>query len=164
MKIQLLVLTFVIGALTSNASVADEQHHQHGLNIPAEIKPILTKEMLAIEKGMQELVSSIAKGEWDKTASIGKQIQASYILKQSLTAEQKQQLHHNLPEQFIRQDRAFHKYAGMLAHAAKAKNKDVINFYFYKMNESCNQCHSRYAQERFPGFVDPKEKHTEHKH
>lgn len=163
MRIQSLVLVFLIGMLTSVASVAEEPHH-HGLNIPADIKPLLTKEMLAVEKGMQELLSSIARGDWEKTAAIGKQIQASYIMKQSLTAEQMQQLHHSFPEEFIRLDRAFHGYAGMLAHAAKAKNKDIINFYFYKMNESCNQCHSRYAKERFPAFVDPKEKHSHHKH
>jgi cytochrome c556 len=92
MKLRALILVFLMGMLTSVCSIAEEP-----LNIPADIKPILQKEMLAVEKGMQELVSSIAKGDWDKTAAIGKQIQASYIMKQTLTPEQMKQLHHSPP-------------------------------------------------------------------
>jgi len=159
MKYYSLFLLFIFGMLTSVSSVAKEP-----LNIPEDIKPILKKEMLAVEKGMQELISTIAKGDFEKTAIIGKQIQASYILKQSLTAEQMKQLHHSLPESFISQDHAFHQYAGMLAHAAEMKNTEVINFYFYKMNESCVRCHSQYAQERFPAFSTQTEKHKVHQH
>lgn len=159
MKYRLLAITFLIGLLTTACSIAKQP-----LDIPANIKPILQKEMLAVEKGMQQLVSSIAKGDWDKTAEIGKQIQASYLLKQSLTPEQMKQLHQSLPVQFIKLDHAFHQYAGMLAHAAEVKNTDVMNFYFYKMNESCVQCHSRYAQERFPAFSTQPEKHSPHQH
>jgi len=163
MAIQSLVVVFLIGMLSSFSSVADGQKPQ-GLNLPADIKPLFTKEMLAIEQGMKDLLSSIAKGEWDKTAAIGKQIQASYIMKQSLTQEQKKLLHSSLPDQFIRQDRDFHKYAGMLSHAAKAKNADITNFYFYKMTESCIQCHSRYATERFPALARPVADHSHHTH
>lgn len=159
----MVVIAFFISMLASFSSVAEEAK-EGGLKIPAEIKPILIKEMLAIEQGMQALVSSIAKGDWEKTASIGKQIQESYIMKQSLTAEQIHELHHTLPEEFVRLDHAFHGYAGMLAHAAKARNKDITNFYFYKMNESCNQCHSRFANERFPSFAPPKKTDVHHKH
>jgi len=161
MRLQVLLLAFFIGMLTSVGSVADESQKPE-LNFPADIKPLLKKEMIAVEKGMQALLSSIAKGDWEKTAIIGKQIQASYIMKQSLTAEQKKQLHHSLPEQFVKLDHSFHQYAGMLAHAAEVKNADVINFYFYKMNDSCVQCHSRYAQERFPAFATKDEHHPPH--
>ncbi len=159
MKHQSLFLAFLIWMLTSVCSAAEES-----LNIPADIKPILKKEMLAVEKGMQELISSMAKGDWDKTVAIGKQIQASYIMKQTLTSEQRKQLHQSLPKQFIKQDHAFHHYAGMLAHAAEVKNLDVMNFYFYKMNESCVQCHSRYALERFPAFATQSADHSAKNH
>jgi len=151
--------------LVSACSVAENKHvdqQEQGLTIAADIKALLKQEMIAVEKGMQELVTSISRGKWHKTAAIAKKIQASYILKQSLTKEQMQHLHHSLPEQFIKLDFSFHQYAGMLAHAAEVKNSDVVNFYFYKMNESCMQCHSSYAQERFSGFA--KDKQEIHKH
>lgn len=163
MRFQAQVLVFLIGILASLTSVAQEPH-KLTLNLPAEIKPLLKKEMLAIEKGMQDLVSAMAKGDWAKTAEIGKQIQASYLMKQSLTVEQMQHLHHSLPEQFIRLDHSFHHYAGMLAHAAEVKNMDVMSFYFYKMNDSCMQCHAHYAQEQFPAFSTARENHPKHQH
>ncbi len=163
MSFRSIVVALFIGLLSSFVSVADEKAHV-AFAIPADIKPLLTQEMLAVEKGMKELLSSIAKGEWDKAEEIGKQIQASYIMKKSLTKEQMTSLHNSLPDQFIRQDRDFHKYAGMLAYAAKARNADITNFYFYKMNESCIQCHSRYAKERFPSLSKKKEDHSHHTH
>jgi len=161
MTFQTLMLVFLTGVLASVSSVAQEPNK---LNIPADVKPILKKEMVAIEKAMQELVSTMAKGNWEKTAEIGKQIQASYLMKQRLSAEQMKQLHHSLPEHFIKLDHSFHQYAGMMAHAAEVKNSDVMSFYFYKMNDSCVQCHSLYAQEQFPAFSSPAENHSVQQH
>jgi len=38
------------------------------------------------------------------------------------------------------------------------KNADVVNFYFYKMNDACVSCHGKYAAERFPGLAKEGEK------
>ena len=158
-------LILLVSIFMSACSIAKEQpieHHQQSkqlLTMSEDIKLLLIREMLAVEEGMQALLSSIAKGQWHTSAEIAKKIQSSYILKQSLTAEQKAHLHHSLPEQFIKLDHSFHEYAGMLAHAAEAKNPDVVNFYFYKMTDSCVQCHSRYAREKFPGFTTATDKH-----
>ncbi|MFW5443558.1 MAG: hypothetical protein ACKE51_04525 [Methylococcaceae bacterium] len=163
MKFRILPLLLIL--FISACSIAEEKKmlsQQQTLNIPDDIKPLLSKEMFAIEKAMKVLVSTIATADWDKTAEIAKQIQASYIMKQSLTAKQMQQLHHSLPKQFITLDHSFHQYAGMLAHAAEVKNQDVVNFYFYKMNDSCVQCHSRFAQNKFSGFSRLTEKHHAH--
>ncbi len=122
------------------------------MTVRKDIKVLLTREMRAIEKGMQVLLHSIVTADWQTTAETAKQIQSSYLLKQGLTAEQKADLHQQLPEQFIALDHSFHQFAGMLAYAAEAKNSDVVNFYFYKMTESCVQCHSRYAKQKFSGF------------
>ena len=162
MIIRFILLVFLVSLSTSACTIAEEKKDVHQKNMPAfhlplDIKQVLKVEMQAIEKGMQKLVSTIAVGNWQKTAAIGKQIQASYIMKQSLTTEQMEYLHHSLPEQFIKLDRSFHHYAGMLAHAAEVKNAEVVSFYFYKMNDSCVQCHSTYAKGEFPGFSDGKE-------
>jgi hypothetical protein len=149
---------------SSACSIAEEKNNIHqqntqNLNLPIDIKQLLKKEMLAVEKGMQKLISTIAAGDWQQTAVIGKQIQASYLMKQNLTDEQLRHLHHLLPEQFVELDHSFHHYAGMLAHAAEVKNADVVSFYFYKMNDSCIQCHSSYAQSKFTGFSASTENH-----
>ena len=161
MIVRFVFLVFLVSLSISACSIAEEKKDVHQKNtsafdLPLDIKQALKKEMQAIEKGMQELVSTIAVGNWQKTAAIGKQIEASYILKQSLSTEQIEHLHHSLPEQFIKLDHSFHHYAGMLARAAEVKNAEVVSFYFYKMNDSCIQCHSIYAKEKFPGFYNGK--------
>ncbi|MCK4840444.1 MAG: cytochrome c [Methylococcales bacterium] len=157
-----LLLIFSISACSFAEEKKDHQQTKQNFNIPMDIKLLLKKEMLAVEKGMQQLLSAIATGNWHKTTEIAKHIQASYIMKQQLTAEQKNRLHHHLPAQFIKLDQLFHQYAGKLAQAAELKDTDVVNFYFYKMTDSCVQCHSRYAKEVFPGFLSRKQSTHQH--
>ena len=157
MKIMLQYLLLSMGLLLTSPVFSEQKdkhvQHQKALDIPEAIKPILTQEMLLFEKAMKGLLSSITTGNWHKTVEIAKQVEASYIFKQQLSKEQREHLHHILPKRFVHLDHSFHQYAGMLAHAAEVKNADVMNFYFYKMADSCTQCHAEYAKEKFPGFV-----------
>ncbi len=144
-----------------NTAKPDAEHVQHVKPQPSQrvalspdLLALLNQEMGLIQQGMMDLVPAIAAGEWDKVSAIGQKIKASFILKQKLTDAQKEELHRVLPQQFIEMDMAFHKSAGMLAHAAEMKNADVVNFYFYKMNAACVSCHGKYAAERFPGLTN----------
>jgi hypothetical protein len=107
----------------------NKQHHvnevqKHGIHLSAEVRVVLLEEMVSLEKAMKGLVSFIAAGDWDKIAETANNMQSSYIMKQKLTGEQVEELHNEL-----------------------------VAFYFYKLNESCIECHSTYALERFPGFI-----------
>ena len=134
-----------------------------GVELSPALMVLLNQEMALIQNGMMDLIPVIAAGEWGAAASIGKQIKASFILKQKLTASQKEELHRLLPELFVEMDQDFHKSAGMLAHAAEMKNADVVNFYFYKMTAACVSCHGKFAATRFPGLV-PGTGQEEHNH
>jgi cytochrome c556 len=146
----------------TNPDAVNAQHLKSQVSQGAHLSPgslsLLNQEMGLIQKGMMDLVPAIAAGEWNKVATIGKKIEASFILKQKLTEAQKEELHQVLPEQFVEMDKDFHKAAGMLARAAEMKNADVVNFYFYKMNDACVSCHGKYAAERFPGLAKEGEK------
>ncbi|RLA25193.1 MAG: hypothetical protein DRQ62_03310 [Gammaproteobacteria bacterium] len=120
------------------------------IQLDNEIHQLLQQEMQAIQTGMMSLVPAIASGDWGKVAEIGKQIEGSYLLKQKLTTEQRHTLHHSLPAGFIKLDQAFHHSAGMLAHAAEMGHSDIVNFYFYKLNTACVECHTEFASARFP--------------
>ena len=148
-------------------SEAEHGHHAkpemaHGVELSADLMALLNQEMALIQKGMMDLIPVIAAGEWEDAASIGKQIKASFILKQKLTAAQKEELHRVLPELFVEMDQDFHKSAGMLAHAAEMKNADVVSFYFYKMNAACVSCHGKFAAARFPGLAPGKGQEGHH--
>lgn len=129
------------------------------LELSPELKELLIREMRALSGGISELTPALTEGDWQRVITIAKKIEGSYIMKQTLTPEQKKELHANLPPVFIDYDKAFHGYAGMLAHAAEKKNADIANFYLSKMTETCIKCHTRFAGERFPGFVKAKKSH-----
>ncbi len=126
---------------------------EHGIQISPDLKKLLNQEMAAIQQGMMALIPALSAGNWEEAATIGQNIKASFIMKQKLTKAQKEELHRVLPAAFIEMDQAFHKSAGMLAHAAEKRNADVANFYFFKLNEACVSCHAKFATERFPGLV-----------
>ena len=60
-----------------------------------------------------------------------------------------------MPHEFIKKDQRFHYLAGMLAHAAKSKKPELINFYFSEMNESGVSCHAEFATHKFPALIAP---------
>ena len=172
LKQTFLIIAAIVLCLPPFVLAASQEHHEHnskqnaahthqmkpqvsqGVHLSPGLLALLNQEMGLIQQGMIDMVPAIAAGEWHKVSAIGQKIKASFILKQKLTDAQKEELHRVLPQQFIEMDMAFHKSAGMLAHAAEMKNTDVVNFYFYKMNAACVSCHSKYAAERFPGFVN----------
>jgi len=127
--------------------------HVAHIQLDNDIHQLLQQEMQAIQTGMMSLVPAIASGDWEKVASIGKNIEGSYLLKQKLTTEQRHALHKSLPAEFIKRDQAFHHSAGMLAHAAEMGHPDIVNFYFYKLNTACVECHTEFAKQRFPMLV-----------
>ena len=123
------------------------------LHLSPGLTQLLQQEMQAIQQGMQSLIPTIVSGNWEAVAQTGEKIQHSYIMKQQLTGEQRQELQRSLPQGFRELDRSFHHSAGMLAHAARMKNADVVNFYFYKLTDTCVACHARFAVNRFPDLT-----------
>ena len=152
---------------TSQASEA-EQHKGHaieehsGLQISNDLKVVLNQEMNGIEEGMMKIIPAIAAGDWETIAHIAQKIKNSFILKQKLTQEQIEELHHSLPAEFIEMDHGFHATAGKLAHAAHQHDVELVNFYFYKLHSQCTKCHSKYASERFSNFKKNQHEKGEH--
>jgi len=142
---------------TNKHRVGDEIH------LSADLHRLLNEEMAAIEHGMKELIPAISSGDWKNVVSIAQNISDSFIMKQKLTVKQKEELHMALPDLFVEMDQDFHNSAAMLAHAAEMKNADVVNFYFFKLNNACVSCHTKFAKSRFPGLVNGRERDS-HSH
>ncbi len=152
-----------------------EQHHgnkhhgDHGSkhksveNLSPELRVLLKQEMQALQTGMVSAVPALTSGNLAELAKIARKMEGSYILRQSITREQMHELHSSLPASFLKQDQAFHYYAGMLAHVADQKKMELVNFYFSKLTESCVTCHSEHAAHKFPGFAAKQDK-GEHEH
>ena len=163
-------LLIVISCFAPLLALAEDDAHNresYGFNqeirFSPELKQLLIEEMVAIQEGMMALIPAISSGDWRAIVEIGTKLHDSYIMKQKLSKSQIEEFHHSLPTAFQELDHSFHHSAGMLAHAAETKNADVVNFYFFKLTETCVSCHSRFATHRFPGFVSDGE-HDEHHH
>ena len=127
--------------------------------LPKELNDILLKEMNALSQGLSQLMPEVTSGNWQQIQNIGQKMHDSYILKQSLNKKQIAHLHKMLPENFKTLDHQLHHSAGMMAHAAEKKNIELVNFYLYKMTETCVACHSQYATDRFPQLAPSKKHH-----
>lgn len=131
-------------------------------SLSPELRHLLSKEMKALQGGMQKIIPLMASGDVGEIAVIARKIKHSYILSQQITQKQKHELHTKLPIGFIKLDQGFHNYAAKLEHAAIENDRELLAFYFYKMTESCMACHSSYAQHRFPKLstIEPKIEHN----
>lgn len=120
------------------------------IKLSEDLKLILTEEMIAIQDGMIRIIPALISGNWSKISGISNEIKESFILEKKLTNKQKEELRRALPAGFLKLDRKFHNTAGKLAQAASSHDRELTNFYYYKLLESCSSCHSIYATDRFP--------------
>ena len=163
----LMILVFANSSYAREHGHEVEEHHassqaqQQVLQLSPEIQQLLQAEMQQIRSAMETLVFAVASADWQQIETTAANVQQGYIMKQALSAEQKHQLHQSLPQTFRSLDQRFHYYAGMLSHVARERDMELTNFFIYKMNESCSQCHAQYAVKRFPGFAQPN-KHKGH--
>ncbi len=132
-------------------------------SLSPELRDLLTKEMVALQEGMQSILPAYVSGNLDEVAKISGKIKNSFILKQQITDKQRQELGTKLPKSFISMDKNFHEYAGMLEHVSEMKNTELVGFYYSKLTESCVACHTEHAQHRFPA-LDMKTVNDEHLH
>jgi hypothetical protein len=114
------------------------------------LREALVAEMQAVQAGMMSIIPALAAGHWKEVAAIAASIRDSYIMKQSLSPTQLEELHHALPVEFQALDAQFHAYAGMLSHAAEAGKPELMAFYHSRMLETCVACHADHARAKFP--------------
>ena len=92
-------------------------------------------------------------GNWKTISGIGRNMQYSYIMKDSLTQEQLHEIHETLPADFQKLDHDFHDAAGKMAKAASQEDKEKVTYYYFRLTEACIDCHTKYATDKFPQFL-----------
>ncbi|MFX0541004.1 cytochrome c [Roseovarius sp. S4756] len=119
-------------------------------DLTPKLRDLLRKEMLSIEQASKDILSALIAGDDARVASLAQQIHDSFILQQSMTPEDKQDLMAAVPEDFVAQDRAFHQLSADLAQAGRDGDRDAQHAEFGRMIEACTACHAAYATDRFP--------------
>jgi len=146
----IILMTVAFGCVSANAQETHLQ--QNDLLLSPELTELLREEMRALLAGIQSIASGIATADWKSVADKSAQIRASYILDQKLTPVQRKELNTSLPEHFKRLDSDFHLEAKKLEAAATSHDRQLASFHYYRLIETCTDCHALYASSRFPGF------------
>lgn len=122
------------------------------IQMSKQLKRILSAEMNGIQSGMTGLAIAIPAGHWEDIIEISTNMKETYIMKKKLSTGQISNFKRSLPQGYLDIDRKFHEAAAQLGDAAREHNASSLILYFAKMNESCVECHSKYAVKRFQGF------------
>lgn len=162
-RIFIVCLLLVSIPCTSNTVRAESgEQHAETITLPPDLLALLQAEMREITAGVQKIPVAIAQGDWETLAETSESIRTSYIMARTLTKDQKAILKSNLPARFKQLDSAFHKRAGELVHAAEARNYELASYHYSRLIESCAQCHSMYAKDKFSGFAPSEESGHQH--
>ncbi len=117
------------------------------------LKQLFAQEMQAILRASGEILTALTAGDGATVARKGEAIRASFILERNLTPQDRKDLMAAVPAAFLDLDAAFHETAAKLAQAAHQNDRELQNFYFGRMIETCQACHRRFATDKFPAFL-----------
>lgn len=133
---------------------AEDESEPVGPKLPPKVRGLLLQEMNAIMGATQDILDALVRGEEAVVAQKAQAIHDSFILKQEMTAADRQALKEAVPKAFVERDRAFHVLTGRLAEAARKGDAVRQQALFADMVDACAACHARYATNRFPGFAE----------
>jgi len=147
----MLLLSFVFFAVSGGLLTAGESE-KFPSSLTPRLQQLLQQEMQSIHAASQQILTSMIEGNDARTAELAQQIHDSFILRQSMTEEDKADFMRTVPQDFVAIDRAFHATAAELAQAARDSDRERQHAAFARMIESCTDCHAQFATARFPGF------------
>ena len=123
-------------------------------NLTDKLSRLLKQEMRSVQSAMATIHVSMVTGDHEQVATQAQQIHDSFILKQSLTKQDKTDLMSAVPKGFVKLDKDFHRLAAGLAEAAKDKDTQKQYELYNEMTGSCIACHSKYVSDRFDGLAE----------
>lgn len=123
-----------------------------GINLPAKIRRVLAAEMNAVQRGITSLAIAIPAGKWKDIVETGRGMKKGYVLKKKLSAGEYRKFQQSLPEGYRALDSEFNIITGRMVRAAEKYDMDLVTREFRTLIGNCVRCHSRYAEDRFPGL------------
>ncbi|NWN83843.1 MAG: hypothetical protein HLX48_12760 [Halomonas sp.] len=150
-RIAAMIAGALMGLGLSAASVAAEPVRP---DLTPKLQGLLKKEMIQIELAMQEVYTAMLQGKHGMVAEKGQSIHDSFILEQSLTDQDRQDLKAAVPQEFLQMDGYFHELSASLAEAGRARDTARQVAVYGRMTETCVACHSAYVTDRFEGLED----------
>jgi len=145
--------TVLAGALILAAPASTLAADPVGPKLTPKLLDLLRQEMAQVLAASQDILAAMVAGDHAAVAERAQQIHDSFILQQSLTEQDREDLMAAVPPEFVELDRAFHQMSGELAGAGRAEDAKREVATFNQMTDACVACHSRFAADRFPGLA-----------
>jgi cytochrome c556 len=123
-----------------------------GPKLTPRLKQMLSEEMLSVRQATKQILDGLIVGDHSLVATQAQQIHDSFILQRALTEQDKKDLMKAASPEFLQLDGEFHMTAKKLSEAAKHKDYELQRFYYSRLVNSCQACHSQFATDRFPAF------------
>ena len=120
--------------------------------LSGEIRTLLSQEMQFIKSGMDDMLYAILSNDYKRLGETAKKIQHSYILKQEIKPEQKQEIKQKLSTKFMEFDHEFHETAQDLATFAEFEDRENVMQSYSSMIKQYVRCHENFATHRFTNF------------
>ena len=118
-----------------------------------ETRNLFKAEMNFIKNGMDEILYAMISGDDEKVQEVAGQIRDSFIFTKSLKQHNVDEIK-KLPKQFFVYDAELHGGASDLANAAEFDDKEGVKKNYFRMVNSCLQCHETFATHRFSKFLE----------
>jgi cytochrome c553 len=141
------------GALVLASATSVVPAEPVGPKLTPKLLDTLRQEMASVLLASQDIVGALAIGDHGTVAERAQQVDDSFILEQSLTEQDREDLETALPPEFVELDRGFHETSAALAAAAHAEDVEQELDAFARMTEACVVCHGRFAADRFPSLA-----------
>ena len=151
LKLNSLFAALVLFALTAVSATAGNEGPV-GPRLTPKLKELIVQEMQLVLQASGQIYMAIVTGDHETVATQAIKIHDSFIMKRSLTEQDKKDLIEAVPPAFIALDAKLHETAARLAHAAEQKDVELETVFFAKMTEACVSCHTAYASDRFPSL------------
>ena len=146
-----LAAVVIAGAVAAAPAMAKEPE-PIGPKLTPRLQQMLSEEMLSVRQAAKQILDGLIVGDHSLVATQAQQVHDSFILARALTEQDKKDLMKAAPPEFLKLDGEFHMTAKKLSEAALHKDYELQRFYYSRLVDSCQTCHSQFATSKFPAF------------
>lgn len=119
-------------------------------NLTDKLSRLLQQEMRSVQTAMATIHTAMVLGDHGTVVRSAQQIHDSFILQQSLTEQDRNDMKTAVPKGFLMLDKEFHELAAALAEAGTNESTKKQRHLYNEMTRTCIECHGKYVSDRFP--------------
>src|SRR5574340_252184 len=136
------VAAITTGLMTQQA--AAQEPDPIGPKLTLRLAQMLSEEMLSVKQATEQIFNALIVGDNAMVATQAMGIHDSFILERGLTEQDKKDLMKAASPEFLKLDGNFHVTAQKLSEAAQHKDRELQQFYYSRLVETCQTCHSQF--------------------